>query len=49
MPEELIKAAREWGGSGVELIHNHDEAFLPAFVRLPFMMATLAILKGKKS
>ncbi|HVP22197.1 MAG TPA: class I SAM-dependent methyltransferase [Anaerolineaceae bacterium] len=47
-PEELVGAIRGWGVREVELIRTCDEPFIPAWVKLPFMVGTLAILRGKK-
>ncbi len=47
-PEELVSTARGWGAHEVAYIRTCDEAFIPAFVKLPFMVGTLAILRGRK-
>lgn len=47
-PEELVNIIRGWGARDVAFIRTCDEAFIPAFVKLPFMVGTLAILRGKK-
>ena len=47
-PEELVNTLRGWGVSEVEFIRTCDEAFIPGLVKLPFMLGTLAILRGKK-
>jgi SAM-dependent methyltransferase len=47
-PEEMVKTMKEWGASKVEFIRTCDEAFIPGFVKLPFMVGTLAILRGIK-
>lgn len=47
-PEELIAALRSWGVREVEFIRTCEEAFIPGIVKLPFMLGTLAILRGIK-
>jgi SAM-dependent methyltransferase len=47
-PEELSASLRDWGVREVEFIRTCDEAFIPGLVKLPFMVGTLAILRGIK-
>ncbi|MHC1782364.1 MAG: class I SAM-dependent methyltransferase [Anaerolineaceae bacterium] len=47
-PGELIKTIKGWGVGEVEFIRTCDEAIIPGFVKLPFMVGTLAILRGIK-
>jgi len=47
-PDELVAAIRSWGVSRVELIETRNAAFIPAAVKLPFMVGTLGILRGEK-
>lgn len=47
-PEALLNTIRQWGLSKVEFIRTCDEAFIPSWVKLPFMIGTLAILRGIK-
>lgn len=47
-PEELVNTVRGWDVSEVSFIRTCDEAFIPAFVKLPFMVGTLSILRGRK-
>lgn len=47
-PGQLVNTVRGWGVREVAFIRTCDEAFIPAFVKLPFMVGTLAILRGKK-
>lgn len=47
-PEELMDAVRGWGAREVEFIRTCDLPFIPALVKLPFMVGTLAILSGRK-
>jgi len=47
-PDELLAEIRSWGISRVELTRTRDEAFIPAALKLPFMVGTMAILSGEK-
>jgi SAM-dependent methyltransferase len=47
-PEELVRTVRGWSAGMVEFVRTCDEAFIPTWVKLPFMVGTLAILKGVK-
>ena len=47
-PEELQATLRGWGARDVAFIHTHEEKFIPGWVKLPFMLGTLAILRGEK-
>jgi SAM-dependent methyltransferase len=47
-PEELVETVQGWGGRDVEFIRTCDESFIPMMVKLPFMIGTLAILRGRK-
>ncbi len=47
-PDELMDTLRGWGISQVEFIPTHSADFIPRFVKLPFMLGTMAILRGVK-
>ena len=47
-PEELVNAIKGWGISDVEFIDTHNEPFIPGALKLPFMVGTISIIKGKK-
>jgi len=47
-PEELTNVVRSWGTREVEFIRTCDEGFIPDIIKLPFMVGTMAILRGKK-
>ncbi len=47
-PQDLISLLKSWGVKEVEFIRTCDEDFIPAIVKLPFMVGALAILKGVK-
>lgn len=47
-PEALLNTIRQWGVREVEFFRTCDESFIPKLVKLPFMVGTLAILRGVK-
>ncbi|MBN2049535.1 MAG: class I SAM-dependent methyltransferase [Spirochaetales bacterium] len=47
-PEAQIERMRSLGASEVEMIRTCDEPFVPTFLKLPFMLGTVAILRGRK-
>ena len=47
-PQELQDTLRGWGARRVEFIRTCDREFIPDWVKLPFMVGTLAILRGEK-
>lgn len=47
-PEELQATLRGWGAQNVAFIRTNEEKFIPGWVKLPFMLGTLAILRGGK-
>lgn len=47
-PEELVSLVKSWGIRQVEYIQTYDEAFIPGFLKLPFMVGKIAILCGEK-
>jgi Methylase involved in ubiquinone/menaquinone biosynthesis len=47
-PQELQDTLRGWGARRVEFIRTCDREFIPGWVKLPFMVGTLAILRGEK-
>lgn len=47
-PNELIETVRSWGIKKVELINTSNSAFIPAVLKLPFMVGTIGILVGEK-
>jgi SAM-dependent methyltransferase len=48
-PAELVKTVQGWHADEVEFIRTCDARFIPALVKLPFMVGTLAILRGRKT
>jgi SAM-dependent methyltransferase len=46
--DDLIETIKGWGITRVELVRTCNEAFVPAGLKLPFMVGTLGILCGEK-
>ena len=46
--EALLAEIRSWGISKVELTRTYDEASIPAPLKLPFMVGTIAVISGQK-
>ncbi len=47
-PDELVRTIKSWGISEVEFVDTHNEPFIPRALKLPFMVGTIGIIKGKK-
>jgi len=47
-PNDLVKTIQGWGVSRVEFVDTHDTPFIPGSLKLPFMVGTMAIIKGEK-
>ena len=46
--DELVAKMETWGASIVTFTPTHNAKFIPGWVKLPFMVGTLAILRGLK-
>jgi SAM-dependent methyltransferase len=46
--DELLAAVRSWGVSSVDYADTGRSEFIPAALRLPFMVGTMGVLHGKK-
>ena len=46
--DELVEKMEIWGATDVTFTPTHDVPFIPRWVKLPFMVGTLAILRGIK-
>jgi predicted amino acid racemase len=44
---DLLKTIRSWGIEEVELLDTSRSPFIPLALKLPLMMATIAILRGR--
>jgi len=47
-PDELIEIIQSWGIREVKLINTSNFAFIPAILKLPFMVGTIGVITGKK-
>jgi ubiquinone/menaquinone biosynthesis C-methylase UbiE len=47
-PDALVQKMESWGASEVTFTPTHDAPFIPRWVKLPFMVGTLAMLRGIK-
>lgn len=47
-PQELVDTLRGWDAGQVEFIRTCDEPFIPGWLKLPFMLGTMAIVRGVK-
>ena len=47
-PEELVGLVKSWGIRKVEFVKTCDSPFIPAFLKLPFMVGKIGILYGEK-
>jgi SAM-dependent methyltransferase len=47
-PDELVALVKSWGIREVEFVKTCDEPFIPAFLKLPFMVGRIGILYGEK-
>ena len=46
--DDLFDTVRSWGGESVEFIDTSESAFIPRALKLPFMLGTAGILRGRK-
>lgn len=46
--EDLKRAVKRWGIQTVECVDTSRPSFIPAALKLPFMLGTAAILRGRK-
>jgi SAM-dependent methyltransferase len=47
-PAALVAAIRSWGIERAELVPTNNCEFIPKALKLPFMVGTIAILRGRK-
>ena len=47
-PNELLQIMKSWGISKVEFIETKNQPFIPAVLKLPFMVGRMGIIKGEK-
>ena len=46
--DELVATIKSWGITKVEFIETRNEPFIPAALKLPFMVGKIGIIKGEK-
>jgi len=46
--DALVAAVKSWGVSNVEFVETRNAAFVPAALKLPFMVGRMGIIKGEK-
>ena len=46
--DDLIETIKSWGISKVEFVNTRDADFIPWSLKLPFILGTMGIIKGKK-
>ena len=46
--EDLLDMIKSWGVESVEFINTSGSAFIPGALKLPFMVGTIGILRGRK-
>ena len=46
--DDLIKTIKSWGISKVEFVQTRDADFVPRALKLPFILGTIGIIKGKR-
>ena len=47
-PGELVAAIKSWGITKVEFVETRNAPFVPAALKLPFMMGRIGLIKGEK-
>ena len=47
-PQSLLATIRSWGIQKVEFIETRTSPFIPRALKLPFMVGTIAMIKGEK-
>jgi hypothetical protein len=46
--DDLVETIRSWGIREVEFVNTSDSEFIPAALKLPFMLGTVGILYGRR-
>jgi SAM-dependent methyltransferase len=47
-PDKLIETIQSWGIREVKLINTSNLTFIPAILKLPFMVGTIGVITGRK-
>ncbi len=46
--DSLLETIKSWGIDSVELVNTSEAEFIPRALKLPFMLGTISILRGRK-
>jgi len=46
--DDLIETIKSWGINNVEFVNTRDADFIPRSLKLPFILGTMGLIKGKK-
>ena len=46
--DSLVATIKEWGAAGVEFVETRNAPFIPAALKLPFMIGGIGLIKGRK-
>jgi SAM-dependent methyltransferase len=47
-PEALVSTIKSWGIAKVEFIETRDLSFIPRLLKVPFILGTMAMIRGEK-
>ena len=47
-PEDLVDTIMSWDVRQIDFVSSKNSSFIPGALRLPFMVGTLGLVKGKK-
>jgi SAM-dependent methyltransferase len=47
-PDDLLRTIKSWDIVKIDFVSTKDSSFIPAALKLPFMVGTLALIKGEK-
>jgi ubiquinone/menaquinone biosynthesis C-methylase UbiE len=47
-PDELVATLKSWGITKIEFIETRNASFIPAALKLPFMVGRIGIISGEK-
>jgi len=46
--DDLVATIKSWGVSEVEFVETRNAPFIPAVLKLPFMVGRIGIIRGRK-
>ncbi len=47
-PDALVTTIKSWGTTKVELIQTRNSPFIPPLLKVPFILGTMAMIRGEK-